>query len=130
LTDRQRFPGAAAWIVAPVALCGLAAGLLAWEAAGARAGARSGLAAVQTLVGGHGIGAVTVPAWCYFAFDPRAEAVCACRSWPLPGGHCFCPDHTATVTRFVEDPRELDRPRLRLAAAARDPARVRDRAHR
>jgi hypothetical protein len=52
----------------------------------------------QKLAHGLGIGATTVPAWCYINFDPRRDARCTCIEWPIPGGYCYCPDHTGTVS--------------------------------
>lgn len=58
----------------------------------------------QRMVGGLGMGATVKPSWCYLSYDPRLESRCSCIEWPIPGGYCFCPDHTGTVTYFEEKP--------------------------
>lgn len=52
----------------------------------------------QQVVHGVGLGATTKPAWCYINFDPRVDPRCPCIEWPIPGGYCYCPDHTGTVS--------------------------------
>jgi hypothetical protein len=52
----------------------------------------------QQIVHGVGLGATTKPAWCYINFDPRIDPRCTCIEWPVPGGFCYCPDHTGTVS--------------------------------
>lgn len=52
----------------------------------------------QQVVYGVGLGATTKPAWCYINFDPRIDPRCPCIEWPIPGGYCYCPDHTGTVS--------------------------------
>ncbi|KKO19879.1 MAG: hypothetical protein BROFUL_01392 [Candidatus Brocadia fulgida] len=52
----------------------------------------------QHMVHGVGLGATTKPAWCYINFDPRVDPRCSCIEWPIPGGYCYCPDHTGTVS--------------------------------
>lgn len=52
----------------------------------------------QQLVHGVGLGATTKPTWCYINFDPRIDPRCSCIEWPIPGGYCYCPDHTGTVS--------------------------------
>lgn len=52
----------------------------------------------QRIVHGVGIGATTKPTWCYINFDPRIDPRCPCIEWPIPGGFCYCPDHTGTVS--------------------------------
>ena len=52
----------------------------------------------QQLVHGMGLGATVKPTWCYINFDPRIDPRCPCIEWPIPGGYCYCPDHTGTVT--------------------------------
>lgn len=54
----------------------------------------------QKLVYGVGMGASKTPAWCYINFDARIEPVCTCIEWPIPGGYCYCPDHSGTVSFF------------------------------
>ncbi|MDP6124543.1 MAG: hypothetical protein QGH20_02160 [Candidatus Latescibacteria bacterium] len=56
----------------------------------------------QSLVGGAGMGAISTPMWCFLTYDPRLEAICTCIEWPIPGGYCYCPDHTASVSYFEE----------------------------
>lgn len=58
----------------------------------------------QRTIGGLGIGAVAKPSWCYINYDPRIEGVCSCIEWPVPGGYCFCPDHTGSVVYMEESP--------------------------
>lgn len=52
----------------------------------------------QQMVHGVGLGATTKPTWCYINFDPRVDPRCPCIEWPIPGGYCYCPDHTGTVS--------------------------------
>ncbi len=52
----------------------------------------------QQVVHGVGLGATTKPTWCYINFDPRIDPRCPCIEWPIPGGYCYCPDHTGTVS--------------------------------
>ena len=52
----------------------------------------------QHIVHGVGIGATTKPTWCYINFDPRIDPRCPCIEWPIPGGYCYCPYHTGTVS--------------------------------
>ncbi|MGQ3683634.1 MAG: hypothetical protein ACUBOA_01215 [Candidatus Loosdrechtia sp.] len=52
----------------------------------------------QQIVHGLGMGATTKPAWCYINFDPRIDPWCTCIEWPVPGGFCYCPDHTGSVS--------------------------------
>ena len=52
----------------------------------------------QQLVHGIGLGATTKPTWCYINFDPRIDPRCPCIEWPIPGGYCYCPDHTGTIS--------------------------------
>ena len=52
----------------------------------------------QQVVHSVGIGATTKPTWCYINFDPRTDPRCPCIEWPIPGGYCYCPDHTGTVS--------------------------------
>src|SRR3990167_4650758 len=52
----------------------------------------------QQVVHGVGLGASTKPTWCYINFDPRIDPRCPCIEWPIPGGYCYCPDHTGTVS--------------------------------
>lgn len=52
----------------------------------------------QQVVHSVGIGASTKPTWCYINFDPRIDPRCPCIEWPIPGGYCYCPDHTGTVS--------------------------------
>lgn len=52
----------------------------------------------QQVVQGVGLGATIKPTWCYINFDPRIDPWCSCIEWPIPGGYCYCPDHTGTVS--------------------------------
>jgi hypothetical protein len=58
----------------------------------------------QDLAGGLGIGATVRPRWCFINFDPRLER-CTCTEFPLPGGYCYCPEHTGTVSFFTSNPK-------------------------
>lgn len=60
----------------------------------------------QRVVHGVGLGATTKPTWCYINFDPRVDPRCPCVEWPIPGGYCYCPDHTGTVS-YIADNREM-----------------------
>lgn len=61
----------------------------------------------QRMAGGLGLGATVRPRWCFVNFDPRLEH-CTCAEQPLPGGYCYCPEHTGTVSFFdVEGPEAL-----------------------
>jgi len=57
----------------------------------------------QQLVHGVGLGATTKPTWCYINFDPRVDPRCSCLEWPIPGGYCYCPDHTGTVSYITSN---------------------------
>jgi len=63
---------------------------------------RAGVHAFQRMAGGLGLGATVCPRWCFVNFDPRLEP-CTCPEQPLPGGYCYCPEHSGTVTHFVID---------------------------
>lgn len=52
----------------------------------------------QHIVHSIGLGATAKPTWCYINFDPRVDPRCPCIEWPIPGGFCYCPDHTGTVS--------------------------------
>lgn len=60
----------------------------------------------QQVVHGVGLGATTKPTWCYINFDPRVDPRCPCIEWPIPGGYCYCPDHTGTVS-YIAGNREM-----------------------
>ncbi|MGA2033506.1 MAG: hypothetical protein ABSG68_14720 [Thermoguttaceae bacterium] len=55
----------------------------------------------QRMAGGLGLGATVRPRWCFVNFDRRIEH-CTCAEQPVPGGYCYCPEHTGTVSSFVE----------------------------
>lgn len=57
----------------------------------------------QQLVYGLGMGASKTPTWCYINYDSRIEPVCTCIEWPVPGGYCYCPDHSGTISFFEDD---------------------------
>ena len=59
----------------------------------------------QQLVYGLGMGASKIPTWCYINYDERIEPACTCIEWPIPGGYCYCPDHSGTVSFFKGDTR-------------------------
>ena len=52
----------------------------------------------QQLVEGLGLGASVNPTWWYINFGPRIDPRCPCIEWPIPGGYCYCPDQTGTVS--------------------------------
>jgi len=60
----------------------------------------------QKLVYGVGLGATTKPAWCFINFDKRIDPRCTCIEWPIPGGYCYCMDHTGTVS-YMSDTIEI-----------------------
>jgi hypothetical protein len=53
----------------------------------------------ERMAGGLGLGATVRPRWCFVNFDPRIEH-CTCAEQPVPGGYCYCPEHTGTVSFF------------------------------
>lgn len=58
----------------------------------------------QRMVGGVGMGAISVPIWNFINFDPRIQPVDDSVIWPIPGGYSYGPDRTATVSYFEEIP--------------------------
>ncbi len=58
----------------------------------------------QRMVGGVGMGAISVPIWNFINFDPRIQPVDDSITWPIPGGYSYGPDRTATVSYFEEVP--------------------------
>src|SRR5574337_1177675 len=68
----------------------------------------------QQVVHGVGLGATTKPTWCYINFDPRIDPRCPCIEWPIPGGYCYCPDHTGTVSYIAGNMEMGDRKSTRL----------------
>jgi len=54
----------------------------------------------QRMAGGLGLGASVRPRWCFVNFDPRIEH-CTCMEQPVPGGYCYCPEHSGTVSSFA-----------------------------
>lgn len=60
--------------------------------------------AFQRMVGGVGMGAISVPIWNFINFDPRIQPVDDSITWPIPGGYSYSPDRTATVSYFEEIP--------------------------
>jgi len=60
--------------------------------------------AFQRMVGGVGMGAISVPIWNFINFDPRIQPVDDSITWPIPGGYPYSPDRTATVSYFEEIP--------------------------
>ena len=44
---------------------------------------------------------------CRYMYDPWIEGVCTCLEWPIPGGYCYCPDHTTSVSYIEEIPEGL-----------------------
>ena len=62
------------------------------------------MVAFQRMVGGIGMGAISVPIWSFINFDPRVQPVDDSITWPIPGGYSYGPDRTATVSYFEEIP--------------------------
>ena len=62
------------------------------------------MVAFQRMVGGIGMGAISVPIWNFINFDPRVQPVDDSITWPIPGGYSYGPDRTATVSYFEEIP--------------------------
>jgi hypothetical protein len=60
--------------------------------------------AFQRMVGGVGMGAISVPIWNFINFDPRIQPIDDSTLWPIPGGYSYSPDRTATVSYFEEIP--------------------------
>jgi hypothetical protein len=56
----------------------------------------------QRMVGGVGMGAISVPIWNFINFDPRIQPIDDSTLWPIPGGYSYSPDRTATVSYFEE----------------------------
>ena len=59
-----------------------------------------GLLRFQQMVGGVGLGAVTVPAWNFSDFDPRLQPNATDTLYPVPGGYGYSPDRMAMVSVF------------------------------
>ena len=62
------------------------------------------MVAFQRMVGGVGMGAISVPMWNFINFDPRIQPIDDSTLWPIPGGYSYGPDRTATVSYFEEFP--------------------------
>jgi len=62
------------------------------------------MVAFQRMVGGVGMGAISVPIWNFINFDPRIQPIDDSTLWPIPGGYSYGPDRTATVSYFEEIP--------------------------
>jgi len=62
------------------------------------------MVAFQRMVGGVGMGAISVPVWNFINFDPRIQPIDDSTLWPIPGGYSYGPDRTATVSYFEEIP--------------------------
>lgn len=62
------------------------------------------MVAFQRMVGGVGMGAISVPIWNFINFDPRIQSTDDSTLWPIPGGYSYGPDRTATVSYFEEIP--------------------------
>ncbi len=82
------------------ALLVAAVGVLLLDGAASSGGNRDIARQFQRMAGGLGLGATVRPRWCFVNFDPRLEH-CTCAEYPLPGGYCYCSDHTGTVSFFV-----------------------------
>ncbi len=86
--------------VITIALTAATAGILGLEWVRAAGGDRTVARQFQRMAGGLGLGATVCPRWCFVNFDPRLEH-CTCTEQPLPGGYCYCPDHSGTVSFFA-----------------------------
>jgi len=84
------------------ALLAVAMGVLVRDEADFAKGRRDAVRQFQRMAGGLGLGATVCPRWCFVNFDPRLEH-CTCAEQPLPGGYCYCPEHTGTVSFFALD---------------------------
>jgi hypothetical protein len=62
------------------------------------------MVAFQRMVGGVGMGAISVPIWSFINFDPRIQPIDDSTLWPIPGGYSYGADRTATVSYFEEIP--------------------------
>ena len=98
--------------IATVALMAATAGTLALEWARAGGSDRSIARQFQRTAGGLGLGATVRPRWCFVNFDRRLEH-CTCAEQPLPGGYCYCPDHSGTVSFFAASESKADQARER-----------------
>jgi hypothetical protein len=61
-------------------------------------------ASFQHLVGGLGFGPALDLSSCSCSFDPRLRHTCALDFGPIPGGHCFCLPHVASIFSYPELP--------------------------
>ncbi len=75
-------------------------GVLLWDGSASSGQSRDHARQFQRMAGGLGLGATVCPRWCLVNFDPRIEH-CTCAEQPLPGGYCYCPEHTGTVSFFA-----------------------------
>ena len=87
-------------IAATAGLLVATASVLLLNGGGSSGGERVAARHFQRMAGGLGLGATVRPRWCFVNFDPRIEH-CTCMEQPLPGGYCYCPEHTGTVSFFV-----------------------------
>jgi hypothetical protein len=92
------------YIILVICLVIFAVTAIVYDSYGFRTGQRGYINSFQKAIGGLGIGAVAKPSWCYINYDPRVEGVCSCIEWPVPGGYCYCPDHTGSVVYMEESP--------------------------
>ena len=58
----------------------------------------------QRLTGGLGMGAIVSPIWDVMDFDPRLKQVHDVKLGPIPGGYCYSPSSSSSVTNFYEHP--------------------------
>jgi hypothetical protein len=93
-------PPGAKVVAAAAGLLAAAAATLGWDAMASRGGPRGHARQFQRMAGGLGLGATVCPRWCFVNFDPRIER-CTCAEQPVPGGYCYCPEHTGTVSFFA-----------------------------
>lgn len=56
----------------------------------------------QQLIGGLGLGAVTVPAWNFSDYDPRLQSGPVDTLYPIPAGYSYSPDRLAMVSNFAK----------------------------
>ncbi|MBI3353437.1 MAG: hypothetical protein HY034_00890 [Nitrospirae bacterium] len=85
------------YIILVICLVIFAVAAVVYDSYGFRTGQRGYIHSFQKATGGLGLGAVTKPAWCYINYDTRIEGSCSCIEWPVPGGYCYCPDHTGSI---------------------------------
>ena len=96
-------PPGAAVVAAAAGLLAAVLAVLAWDAVDSSGRHRDHARRFERMAGGLGLGASVRPRWCFVNFDPRIER-CTCTEYPVPGGFCYCPEHSGTVSYFASGP--------------------------